>query len=255
MSLIVFTDLDGTLLDHATYSHAAAAPALDALKRHGIPLILATSKTAAEVADLHAHLDLSTPAIVENGAGLYRPGDTDGEAGDYTRLRAALADLRPGPAEAFLGFGDIGPEGVARATGLSPGAAMRAAARRFSEPGLWQGDAAGLCAFVAALDTRGITARQGGRFLTLSFGATKAARMAGIMAELGRNTAIALGDAPNDAEMLEAADHGVIIRNDHGAPVPALPGESLGRIHRTTLPGPAGWNEAILGLLTERGYQ
>lgn len=254
MSLIVFTDLDGTLLDHATYRYAAAAPALAALNRHRVPLILATSKTAAEVAAPHAELGLTTPAIVENGAGLYRPGAAADATDDYIAIRAALADLRPGPASDFQGFADLGPRGIARATGLPPDAATRAADRRFSEPGLWHGDDATLDAFLTALAAKGIRARRGGRFLTLSFGATKAGRMAEIMAELGCDRSIALGDAPNDTEMLEAATHGVIIQNDHAAPLPPLAGEADGRIRRSTAPGPAGWNDAVLGLLTELGY-
>lgn len=34
---LVFTDLDGTLLDHDTYSWEAARPALDRLKRQQVP--------------------------------------------------------------------------------------------------------------------------------------------------------------------------------------------------------------------------
>jgi hypothetical protein len=49
---VVFSDLDGTLLDHETYSFDAARPGLDALKSRGIPLILASSKTRAEMQDL-----------------------------------------------------------------------------------------------------------------------------------------------------------------------------------------------------------
>ncbi|MFQ5696467.1 MAG: mannosyl-3-phosphoglycerate phosphatase, partial [Terriglobia bacterium] len=47
--LIVFTDLDATLLDHQTYSWAAAEPALRRLRLLGIPLVFCTSKTRAEV--------------------------------------------------------------------------------------------------------------------------------------------------------------------------------------------------------------
>ena len=43
--LLVITDLDGTLLDHATYSWAAATPALDLLRTSEAGLILASSKT------------------------------------------------------------------------------------------------------------------------------------------------------------------------------------------------------------------
>jgi mannosyl-3-phosphoglycerate phosphatase len=73
-ALIVFSDLDGTLLDHATYSWQAAVPALEALKERGIPLILASSKTSAEIAELRAETGFADcPAIVENGAGLLEP--------------------------------------------------------------------------------------------------------------------------------------------------------------------------------------
>ncbi|WP_330848807.1 HAD hydrolase family protein [Mangrovicoccus ximenensis] len=120
--------------------------------------------------------------------------------------------------------------------------------RQFSEPGLWQGTEAERGAFLGALGELGISARSGGRFLTLSFGATKAGRMAEIAARYGAKTVVALGDAPNDREMIEAATHGVIIRNDHGPGLPELAGEAEGRIRRTEAEGPAGWNAAILDL-------
>ena len=79
-------------------------------------------------------------------------------------------------------------------------------------------------------------------------------QMAGIMADLGCDTAIALGDAPNDTEMLETADYGVVIRNDHGQGIPALPGEARGTIIRSEAPGPAGWSACVLTLLDRLGY-
>ena len=67
--MIVFSDLDGTLLDHETYSFEPARPALDRLKREGHVLVLASSKTAAEIAPLRDAMGFShCPAIVENGA-------------------------------------------------------------------------------------------------------------------------------------------------------------------------------------------
>lgn len=48
-AMVIFTDLDGTLLDHETYSFAAAGEALEALTRENIPLILCSSKTRAEI--------------------------------------------------------------------------------------------------------------------------------------------------------------------------------------------------------------
>ena len=86
LPLIVFSDLDGTLLDHETYSWAAAEPALAALRAQGIPLVLASSKTALEIAPLRAAMGFShCPAIVENGAGLLAAGaDPQARSGQST---------------------------------------------------------------------------------------------------------------------------------------------------------------------------
>lgn len=252
MTLIVFTDLDGTLLDHETYSWDPARPALDALKARGVPVVLATSKTAAEVAVLHEALGLGqTPAIVENGAGIYRPGQPIEGGEDYARIRQALRDVPTELRAVFEGFGDVSDERVAEMTGLAEETAALARQRQFSEPGSWTGTAAELTAFRTMLGMYGVTARQGGRFLTLSLGRTKACAMREIAAELGADRTIALGDAPNDSEMLEAADHGVIVANGHGAGLPPMDGEAEGRIRRTQAPGPQGWADAVLALLNE----
>lgn len=251
--LIVFSDLDGTLIDHETYEWTAATQALDALQQIGAGLVLASSKTAAEIAVIRAEVGREDwPAIAENGAGLLPAGAAaDIDATDYTRLRDALDALPSEMRQPFTGFGDMTTQGVADATGLSPEAAELAKTRSFSEPGIWSGDEQQKSTFLAALANVGISAQQGGRFLTLSYGANKAGRMAQIIDEHAPAHTIALGDAPNDIAMLEAADHGVIIANPHRPPLPTLAGEESSQIFRTNGAGPSGWNEAILHLLKQ----
>ncbi|MEO0772984.1 MAG: HAD-IIB family hydrolase [Pseudomonadota bacterium] len=243
--LLVFTDLDGTLLDHETYSWAEAAPALDVLRKGGAGLILASSKTAAEMAPLRAELGFSDwPAIVENGSGLLT---SEADDKPYRRLRDAIGGLPQG----FRGFGDMDAGEVSDRTGLSPEAAVRAKARQFSEPGLWTGAPDALAEFLKAAESAGLTAQQGGRFLTLSFGGNKADRVKELIQRYNRSHSIALGDAPNDAAMLEVADIGVIVSNPGANTMPHLPGEDTGRIRRTKRPGPAGWSDAVLEIVEE----
>ncbi|WP_375172733.1 HAD-IIB family hydrolase [Pseudooceanicola sp.] len=253
--LIVFTDLDGTLLDHHDYSWHPAAPALERLRALHVPVIIASSKTAAEIAPLRAEIGFARcPAIVENGAGVlpaYSEPEAEGES--YARLRDTLETLPADLRSRFTGFGDMSEAQVARITGLPSDSATLARRRAFSEPGLFDGDAAQREAFIATLRDHGIAARDGGRFLTLSFGGTKADRMAEIAAQYGSPQSVALGDAPNDVEMLETADHGIIIANPAGRPLPKLAGETGGSISRSQKPGPAGWNDSILKLLFEKG--
>jgi mannosyl-3-phosphoglycerate phosphatase len=123
--------------------------------------------------------------------------------------------------------------------------------RAFSEPGEWHGTAAQKEKFLEHLAGLGITAQQGGRFLTLSFGRNKSDQMRRIIETYVPVHTIALGDAPNDIQMLEYADYGVVIANPHGAPLPLLKGEAEGRIIRTKAAGPTGWNTAVLDFIEQ----
>lgn len=67
--LVIFTDLDGTLLDKNSYSFAPARPALILLKKKDIPLIFCTSKTRAEIELYRRKIENSDPFISENGGG------------------------------------------------------------------------------------------------------------------------------------------------------------------------------------------
>ncbi|OUS20986.1 mannosyl-3-phosphoglycerate phosphatase [Rhodobacterales bacterium 59_46_T64] len=259
--IIVFSDLDGTLLDHETYDWSPARPALEVMKKQGIPLILASSKTAAEIAPLRAAMGFDAcPAIVENGAGLLESGAAPDAAGEYVKLRAGLDALPAAVRAPFTGFGDLDVAEVAALTGLPQSNAALAKARGFSEPGVWNTDMAKAhgvteADFIAALADMGIRARMGGRYLTLSFGATKADRMTQIAAQYGADTMIALGDAPNDIEMLAAADIAVVISNPHGAPLPDLPKNEARRTIISQKAGPSGWNAVMLGLTSEQDEQ
>lgn len=251
LPLLVFTDLDGTLLSHANYQWDAASTALGHLANIGAGVVMASSKTATEIRALRNDMGLQQwPAIVENGAGLLEPhAEAASDRSDYAQLRATMAKISAPLRAHFKGFGDMNDAQVSEATGLSHFEASLAKQRAFSEPGIWSGTPQEKEEFLAELATMGISGRDGGRFLTLSFGATKADQMAGIIRDYAPRHTISLGDAPNDIEMLEAADFGIIIANPYRAPLPVLQGEKRGRILRTTLAGPEGWNAAILAQL------
>ena len=247
--LLVFSDLDGTLLDHQTYDWLPARPALDRLIAHGAGVVLASSKTAAEITVLRNDMGLEAwPAIVENGCGILESGNRQAASGEmYQTLRHRIADLPAG----FRGFGDMDVNEVQDRTGLSKTAARHAKSRCFSEPGVWQGPDDMLDKFLSEATQAGLAAQRGGRFLTLSFGGTKADRMAELIDRFAPQLTIALGDAPNDVQMLELADHGVIVANPASPELPKLAGEALGRIRRTKATGPAGWSEAVSAVLDE----
>ncbi len=68
--LWIVSDVDGTLMDHS-YDLTPAKETIKYLQKLSIPVILCTSKTAAEVQVIRKDLNLSDPYIVENGAAIY----------------------------------------------------------------------------------------------------------------------------------------------------------------------------------------
>ncbi len=251
VDILIFSDLDGTLLDHDSYSWAPAGDVLSYMRENGIGLVLATSKTMAEVAPIRAGIGFPEyPAIVENGGGLLETETSDRLGlGTYRQIRTLLKGLSGG--SAFVGFGDMTAAEVADVTGLERSAAVAAKTRAFSEPGLWTGRPEDLAQFEQEAARAGLALRRGGRFLTASFGATKADQMDIVIRRYRPRMTIALGDAPNDVEMLEKADHGVIVANGTTPDLAPLPGEATGRITRTSLAGPAGWAKAVGALLKD----
>ena len=71
--IIVFTDLDGTLLDHGTYSFCEAEDALELLRVKGVPLILCSCKSRDEIKVYRKKLSNNEPFISENGGAIFIP--------------------------------------------------------------------------------------------------------------------------------------------------------------------------------------
>ena len=260
---VVFSDLDGTLLDHEDYSFEEACPALELLTQRRVALILASSKTRAEMQAIAGQTGASG-LIFENGGGVVWPGglasaSSSGALGpDYLSIRRFIEALPAELRTCLTGFGDMSDAEVAARTGLRLEQAHLARQREFSEPFVWTGTQQELEEIAQKASDRGLRVVRGGRFNTLTGAHDKATRLLEISAALSQDCrpdqriwTIALGDAPNDAAMLEAADRGFIIANPHGAAIPELDGEREGRITRSTASGPSGWNESVMLALKE----
>ena len=258
---MVFTDLDGTLLDHVDYSFEAALPALEFLANHDIPLVLCTSKTAAEILALRENPVLERcSAIIENGAGILPAGELRPQPDpDHERLMQLVDRLPAELRQSFSGFSNWSTDYLQQHTGLDADSAARAAQRDYTEPGLWLGSDDDRGRFLRALGELGIHAQQGGRFLTLGFGANKADRMREMIDRRREDTgdrvvSIALGDAPNDIDMLSQSDFGIIIPNPAHDGIEHIADESAGLIIRAESAGPSGWSKSLLTLLTDPGF-
>lgn len=270
--LVVFTDLDGTLLDHRSYSWRAAEEALAELARRKIPLVFATSKTRAEVEVLRRKLGNQHPFITENGGGIFLPPEyfpfrIPGAvkigryhclalARPYQEMVETLEALAVESGAVAVGFHQMSAREIAQNTGLTVGDAGLARQRDFDEPFFFAADEAAERRFLALARQRGLTVARGGRFWHLFAGSDKGRAVKELMKLYRRRAplrlrAVALGDSANDLPMLAAADHPILVEKPGGGYDEAVT-EKLPRVHRAPGPGPVGWNAAILNLLNPR---
>ena len=267
--LIIFTDLDGTLLD-SNYSFKNALPALRLIRKKNIPLILCSSKTRTEIEHYRKKLKNIHPFISENGGGIYIPKSYfrfqgsgvrgQGEENEkyhiiklgakYSDLRKALCELR---AKGFdvRGFGDMSIKEITELTSLKTAEAKLAKQRDFDEPFVFKGSKASLNKLKQNIKLNGLTYTQG-EFFHIN-GKSDKGRAVEILKELydvqnRKIIIIALGDSPNDIEMLQNVDYPIVIQKPDGSYDKRIKVKKLIKAEGI---GSEGWNRAVRSLLNK----
>ncbi len=283
-SWLVFTDLDGTLIDHYSYQADAALIAVRALQARQVTIVFNTSKTVEECESLATRLAIAAPFIVENGSAIYLPKyrhsrpaaleivqrdsashprraivENTGRywciqlGASHTEITAALSELTPH--FQFKPLSQSALDDICELTGLSMSQATRARKRQFSEPLIWQDSQPALDRFRLALSARGLTLLKGGRFYHVLGQTDKGVALEYFKQMYAREhrgkkvTTVALGDGYNDIDMLAAADIPVWIRSP-AHDVPTAKHLTTSRVSQLT--GPAGWHESIFALIAEQ---
>lgn len=266
--LLIFTDLDGSLLDRDDYSYAAARPSLARIRLAAIPLVFVTSKTRSEVEPLAAEMGFDEPFITENGGGVFFPPRYHHLplAGARPAGRYRLVILgRPyeevrrfvtaAQAEGFplRGFGDLTVAEVAELADLSLQAAARARERELTEPFLLA-DEARLPELEERARRAGLAITRGGRFFHLMGAGQDKGRAVRIVHQAFASQpgepflTVGVGDSPNDLPFLAVVDLPVVIPQPEGGRL-ELP--ELQRARLAPEAGSRGWNQAVHEILDD----
>ena len=259
--LLIFTDIDGTLIDFATYSLAETADTVKEVVTRRIPLILCSSKTRAEQESLRQALALPDPFIVENGSAIFIPPGTfpfafahrwvDGwqviELGvAAATIQTTLMAVRQETGLVFQGYADLTTAEVAHRTGLDAAAAAHAQQREYSETIVTPLSAEALTQLEATLAQRGLAIVSGGKFYTvMGAGSDKGRAVTHLTAlyrpKLGHIVTIGLGDSANDRPLLMAVDRPYLVQKP-GEVWQAMDGVNVKRVSAV---GPRGWRLAV----------
>lgn len=271
IQILVFTDFDGTLLDHYTYSFENASECMARLTEAGIPIIPNTSKTFAEVKELLVEMKLNSGFITENGAAVYMPKGFLPEkprgavwkngywVKSFAQPRSYWQDLikriKYNYPNQYEAFGDMDIQRIVELTGLGVKKAELAATRQYSEPLFWTGSDAEQEQFIKDIKGMGAHPLKGGRFLHVCGDSNKGKALQWLSNEYKRQhqdmhvKSIALGDGNNDIDMLEVADFAVRISSPvHSAPqLKRTKHNYLSKAH-----GPEGWSQVMNQLIPEK---
>lgn len=256
---IFFTDLDGTLLDHDTYSFRGSLEGVELLQKEGIPLVPVTSKTFDEVQELMDLMNLKNPFIFENGAGI---GIYSEKSGYEYILESPgiefLLGLIPMISEFFSCdiniLNDVSPEELNRLTGLglkrSNLALQRKGSLLFLTSEKREADMAVLEKLNMSLSSYGVKVARGGRFYHLipvycgkDYGVKKIIEFYRKNRK-GIGATGAAGDTFNDIPMLKEVDYPYIVKKTDGTWI-----DAGFHVIKTTGAGPFGFTEAVKDFL------
>jgi cell volume regulation protein A len=271
---VVFTELDGALLDATTLRYDESRQALDRLHKEAVPLVICSGKTRVEVEYFRREIGNADPFIVENGGAVYIPtgyfsapavGSVVRNGYDvlefgvpYARLRDALRAIEADIDLKLTGFGDMTIDEITRLTGLAQPEAERARQRAYDEPFvLAQGADVTpdvLARIREAASQMGLTIVVGERFLHLAGGTDKGRACRVLIEEFRREhgsavQTVAFGSVPNDVPMLAAVDRPFLVARPEGPT--SKPLSRLDHLERLAGVGPAGFAEGIALLLEE----
>jgi len=267
-NILVFTDLDGTLLDSDTYSYKSALPALKLIKNKKIPLIFCSSKTKSEIEMYRKRIGNDDPFISENGGGIYIPRDyfshdvepaksANGyeiiELGtSYKKIVKVLNSIKKDSALRIKGFSEMSVTEVSQYTGLDRRLAKLSKRRHFDEPFLIFGNDKESIYVTTEIIRRGYNHTQGGIFHHI-MGKNDKGKAVKILIRIFKKKhpkllSVALGDSFNDLPMFEVVDRPILLKNPDG--------EYDSRIKLSNMifadgVGPKGWNQAVLALLSD----
>ena len=255
MKKIIYTDLDGTLLDSDNYSYEKANKALQLLKKKEIPLIFCTSKTRAEIEFWRNKIGNNDPFISENGGGIFIPKNYfsfeflfDKELKDYFLIKLGtdytqLVEIIKFLKEKYeiLSFADMSAKEIADDADLDLKQAILAKNREFDIPFriLKKSQEKDI---LNEIYKQSLNCTIGGRYYHL-LGDNNKGEAVKILSVLFRRKygdikTIAIGDSDNDFQMLDSVNEGFLVKKKNGL-------YASNKYRKAKDVGPEGWDNVV----------
>lgn len=234
---VVYTDLDGTLLDINTYSFDLAKEAVSSLNAHQIPLVFCSNKTFAEQIYYQHELGITAPFIVENRSAIFIPKNyfsfpyhIGSQVGNYefielgkpvSLIRKVMRDINRNLGMRLRGFNDMPMDELERLLDLDKEKIHKALAKSYTKTLLNSLGEREVLKIKEELLKSGPTVAKGSKFYSVMSIETDKGKAVKVLNELFAKkykqfTSIGIGDGLNDLPMLKVVDRPFLVQRHKG---------------------------------------
>ena len=269
ITLLIFTDIDGTLINNDTFFEGKNIEIAETLHEHNHILIYNSSKTFDEIVNMQKKFNTSFPFICETGGGIY-----------YKNLLTQASDeLREGYSIMYESkkiemfkkiikeevqknfkndldmFDDLCVDEKSRLSGLKGNDLHLASKRDFSILINWKSDDGRYSKFKSVLHGHGLKLIKGGRFSHICASHDKGQAVKFFLNQIkssgmyNKILTIGIGDSTNDLEMLSNVDYACVVKSKNNNDL--MKKIDISKVLLSTQHAPEGWAECIHKIFTQ----
>ena len=253
LKTLIFTDLDGSLLDRDTFKFDEIKDYLKKLLSKGIFIIPNTSKTEKEILEFNNELGSNLPYISENGAainGLDLLNSNLPKELILSRDKNNLINIFKKTVPENLQnkckwLSEMDKKKQSLIFGLEDEKLKMALDRKYTIPFIFEGNKNEKNKLFRIVKSKGLALQEGGRVINLTDKVNKAKALQVFVRFFKKNNknvkTIAVGDNYNDLDMLKTSDFPCLVFNDKFT-LDEIPIKNL---IITNKPSPEGWADVI----------
>ena len=252
--VIIFTDLDGTLLDRDTFKFDTILSYIKDLILKDVYIIPNSSKTRQEIENFNQELDENLSFVVENGAAIHNLNLINSSFPEKISLSREINEIikifEKKISNKFKSkckyIKNLSVDKQMKVLGLPKEKIKSALNREYSMPLVYEGSKSDKMELFKSVNDIGLSLQEGGRVINLCDKVSKYQAMKNVVKVFKKITkeklvTIGVGDNFNDLEMLKNSDIPCLVFNDKFT----LEKININNCLVSKKPAPEGWVEVV----------
>ncbi len=261
-TVVIFTDLDGSLLHRDTFKFDAIKNYIISLVNQGIIIVPNSSKTEKEIEKFNVELGVDLPYITENGSLIHGLDLINSNfpnkiilSREKEELLKIFNDKVPDQLKnRCIQISHLNKKEKEKIFGQKNEKLKDALNRKYTLPFLFQGSKNEKNELLKVLNSISLTLQEGGRVLNLCDNINKVKSMNKVVNIIKKTEnkikTIAVGDNYNDLDMLKNCDIPCLVFNDQFIQDQI----NINNLIFSNKPSPEGWADVIKKALVKLGY-